>query len=321
MPNTTTDPFSALATSRGANARLAHEWRAGRWPVGLPLPRVRAVWRLRLHPGSRCTFHYTVEGWPEAECIAKVYARPQPPTTQILASLQAAGLTAPGRHRVPPVIAELPAPRLVLSRVAPGVPAAELLREGELEAAARAGEWLGAFHAAHVPMPAAYTLRNPLAQAARWTGVIARHAPELANRAGSLHERLLASRPAWPRAVGLIHGDFGAAHVFVAADTTTAIDWDSCRVGDPAEDAGRFIASLWHLAARARITHDDATAAERRFRDAYTTVQPRTTVRLSFYAALACLRKATRLARHGERERYHAEALLAAGLAELETDR
>ncbi|HEX6796850.1 MAG TPA: phosphotransferase [Ktedonobacterales bacterium] len=314
---TTTTHFSALATPRGANGHFAHEWRAGRWPVELPLPRVRAVRYLRLHPGSRCTFLYTVEGWQGAACIAKVYARPRPPLSQTLASLQAAGLTAPARHRVPEVIAELPALRLVLLRVAPGRTAADMLQDGDLEATARAGEWLGAFHTAPIALPTAYTLRYPLAQAARWHDRIARHLPALANRAGALHTRLLNARPQWPGEVRLIHGDFGAAHVFVAAETTTVIDWDSCRVGDPAEDGGRFIASLWHLAARERITRDDAVAGVWRFRAAYAAVQPRIAARLPFYAALACLRKAARLARHGERQQHQAEALLTAGQAEI----
>ena len=310
--------FSTFATPRGANEHLAHEWRSGRWPVGLPLPRVRAVRRLRLHPGSRCTFLYMVEGWPESECIAKVYARPRPPAMQTLALLLAAGFGAAGCHRVSEVIVELPALHLVLLRVAPGVPAADLLRAGDLDAAARAGDWLGALHAAPIALPAAYVLRAPLAQAARWTGLIARHRPALAGSAGALHARLLDVRPPWPVEARPIHGDFGAAHVFVATETTTVIDWDSCRAGAPAEDAGRFIASLWHLAARGRITHDDAAAAVRRFRDAYAAAQPLHAARLPFFAALACLRKAARLARHGDRERYHAEVLLAAGLGVLE---
>lgn len=313
----TTTHFTGLATPRGATERLEHEWRAGRWPVELPLPRVRAVRCLRLHPGSRCTFLFTLDGWPENECVAKVYARPQLPTTQTLASLQAAGLTAPARHRVPEVIAELPALRLVLLRVAPGVPVAELLQDSILDVAVQAGEWLGAFHTAPIALPTAYTLRDPLAQAARWHDRIARHLPALANRADALHTRLVNVRPQWPGEVRLIHGDFGAAHVFVAAETTTVIDWDSCRAGDPAEDGGRFIASLWHLAARGRMTHDDAVAGVWRFRAAYAAVQPQTAVRLPFYAALACLRKAARLARHGERQQHQAEALLTAGQAEI----
>lgn len=314
--------FSALATPRGANERLVHEWRAGRWPAGLPLPRVRAVKRLRLHPGSRCTFLYTVVGWPEAECIAKVYAHEHPSATQVLASLLAAGFAAPGHYRVPEVIAELPALSMALLRVAPGRSLADLLREGDLDAAARAGEWLGAFHAAPIPLPTVYALHDPLTHAARWTRRIARHLPALADRTIVLHTALAHTRPPWPGdAPRLIHGDFGAAHVFVAAEATTVIDWDSCRAGDPAEDAGRFVASLWHLAARGRLTQGDATDAERRFRDAYLAAQPPSAVRLPFYAALACLRKAARLAQHGERQRHHAEVLLAAGLAELSADR
>lgn len=315
----TTSQFSTLACPRGANECLGREWRAGRWPVALPLPRVRAVRRLRLHPGSRCTLLYSVKGWPEDACIAKVYARPHPSPTRTLAPLVAAGLTAPRRHRVPEVIAELPALRLVLMRVAPGRSVADLLRGGDLDATARAGEWLAVFHAAPLALPAAYTLHDPLAQADRWTRRIARHLPALIDRADALCARLCDECPSWPSELRLIHGDFGAAHVFGAADgATTVIDWDSCRVGDPAEDAGRFIASLWHLAARGHITAGAATAAARRFREAYTAAQPRTAARLPFYTAFACLRKAARLAQHGERQRYPAEVLLAAGLETLE---
>lgn len=325
MPTSTTSTmthFSSLATPRGASERFAHEWRAGRWPVGLPLPRVREVRRLRVHPGSRCTFVYSVEGWPEAECIAKVYAHERPSVAQALAPLLAAGFAAPGRQRVPEVLAALPELSMVLLRVAPGRSAAELLRGGELDTAARAGEWLGAFHAAPVALPAAYTLRDPLVLAARWTRRIARHLPALADHADAIHATLAQARSPWPSdAVRLIHGDFGVGHVLVSAEATTVIDWDSCRVGDPAEDGGRFIASMWHLAARGRITHDAAATAERRFHAAYAAAQPRIASRIPFYASLACLRRAARLARHGTPRSPQVAALLAVGLAEIEDRR
>lgn len=317
----TTTHFSALATPRGANECFERDWRAGRWPVALPLPRVRAVRRLRLHPGSRCTFLYSVAGWPVAECIVKVYARPRLPAAHAVAPLLLAGFAAAGRHRVPAVIAELPALHLVMAHVAPGASAAELLCGGDLAAAARAGEWLGAFQAAPVALPAAYALHDPLAQAARWNARLARHLPDLADRAGALHAWLLRERPPWPASARLIHGDFGATHVVVAAATTTVIDWDGCRAGDAAEDAGRFIASLWHLAARGHITGGDASVAERHFRAAYGATQPEAAARLPFYAALACLHRASQIARHGARRRWQAAALLAAGLAELEGNR
>ncbi len=314
----TTTCFSTLATPQGANERLAHEWRAGRWPVGLPLPRVRAVRSLRLHPGSRCTFLFSVEGWPEAECIAKVYARPHQPATRTLAPLLGAGFSAPRRHRVPEVIAELPALRLVLTRMAPGRPLTTRLQDVDLEAAARAGEWLGALHAARIPPPAAYTLRDPLSQARRYTSRLARYLPDLAFPARALYAALTQARPPWPGDVRLIHGDLIAGHVFVSAETTTVIDWDCCRAGDPAEDGGRLVASLWHLAARGRIAQDDAQTAERRFRVTYAAAQPAIAARLPFYAALAALRKASRLTQHGAHGYDQAAALLVAGLAALD---
>ena len=313
----TTTRFTALATAKGANARFLREWRAGRWPYNLSLPRVLAVRGLRLHPGSRTTLLYTVEGWPEAEVIAKVYARPHPPAAQILAPLLAAGFAAPGPYRVPEVIAELPALQLVLTRVAPGTPLTGLLRAGDLGAAARAGEWLRALHTAPITAPAAYTLRDPLARAARSAARLARLLPDLADQALSLHAALIQTRPAWPGDVRLIHGDLVAEHIFVAPEATTVIDWDCCRAGDAAEDAGRLVASLWHLAARGRITHGDAAAAERRIRAAYTADQPAIAAQVSFYAALAALHKASHLTRHGERGRDQAGALLATGLAAL----
>lgn len=314
----TTTCFSALATADGANDHLAQEWRAGRWPARLPLPRVLAVRTLCMHPGSRGTFRYTVEGWAETECIAKVYARPHPSATQCLVPLLAAGLTAPGRHRVPEVIAELPALRLVVTRVAPGTPLTTLLRNGHLGAAARAGEWLAAFHSAPIAPPAAYALSDPTSQAGRWTARLVRHQPELADRAYALHARLIRALPPWPGDVRLIHGDLVAEHIFVAPESTTVIDWDSCRAGDQAEDAGRLIASLWHLAARGRIAADGVAVAERCLGATYTAAHPASAERLPFYAALAALHKASRLIRHGERGHEQAAALLAAGLAALD---
>jgi hypothetical protein len=324
MSTSITSNFHMLATTHRANRCLAHEARAGRWPDTLPLPRVHAVRRLRLHPGSRCTFVYTIAGLPDTEhIIAKVYAEPRrsQAAADALAALATAGLARDGRHRVPTVIAALPALGLVLTDFAPGVPVTVLLREGNPElAAARAGEWLGIFHATRIAIPTASAPRDPLASAARWAARLARHLPRLHTYAWQLQARLAGAHHPWSLATRVIHGDFAAEHVFIAGEATTVIDWDSCRLGDPAEDAGRFVASLWHLAVRGRIGRAEAIAAEGAFRRAYGASQPAAAVRLSFYAALIALHRACQIAQHDPSRSHQAAALVTAGIAALERD-
>jgi len=60
----------------------------------------------------------------------------------------------------------------------------------------------------------------------------------LLERARELYERLPVEPPAFA------HGDFKADHVWVTPDGLTLIDFDSCHLGDPALDVGKFLADL-----------------------------------------------------------------------------
>jgi aminoglycoside phosphotransferase (APT) family kinase protein len=165
------------------------------------------------------------------------------------------------------------------------------------DAAARAAHWLAAFQDARVQLPAVYALHHPLARARRWSARLQRGAPALAGAVARLEDALNAAPPPWPPQPRplLIHGDFTAGHIFIAPQTTTVIDWDSCRPGDPPEDAGRFLASLSYLAARQRVSMPTAATAAASFRATYAESHPAAAASLPFYTALACLRKASQL--------------------------
>src|SRR5205807_1067009 len=68
----------------------------------------------------------------------------------------------------------------------------------------------------------------------------------LLDRARELHERLPQEPPTFT------HGDFKSEHLWAGSGRVTLIDFDTCRLADPAFDVGRFLADmqLWH------ITHD-----------------------------------------------------------------
>jgi len=57
-------------------------------------------------------------------------------------------------------------------------------------------------------------------------------------RAGELHERLSQEPPTFT------HGDFKSEHIWAAPGGFTLIDFDGCRLADPAYDVGKFLADL-----------------------------------------------------------------------------
>jgi hypothetical protein len=307
-----------LASPRRATKTLRAVWKHGLWPEALPVPDVRTVRILRYHAGSRCTLWLALDGWPSGGCIAKVYARGDAAAADVLRAMRQAGFAERSVDRVPALIAALPGLHMLLLDVAPGLPIKELLRDGAPDVAVRAARWLAAFHGARLPLPAAYTLRDPLAVARRWNVRLARATPELASAAARMFDALTAVQPPWPPQPHLIHGDLSAGHIFVAPEATTVIDWDRCRPGDPSEDAGRFLASLYGLVAHNRA--GGVTAAAAAFQATYVAARPDAAASLSFYTALACLHKASRGDRHvHDMQRHHrrASTLLEAGLAAL----
>ncbi|MFI5274335.1 MAG: phosphotransferase family protein [Ktedonobacterales bacterium] len=316
--------LEALSSVADATALLSAAWRAGHWPALLDPPRVSTVRELRRHAGSRRTLRLTLAGGDAGErpLIAKLYAHADAPAAATLITLARFGLAAPSGFRVPAVTVVVPEAHLLLCELAPGVPVKACVRGGASPGGALAAEaaahWLAAFDAAPLMAPSSYALHDPLAQAARWCSRLAHTVPSLAAAVRSVYAALMSARPPWPPPTArMIHGDFVIEHVFVAPDAVTVIDWDSCRPGDPAEDAGRFVASLHGLRARGRADAATVSAAVERFVATYAAEQPGNAPRVPFYAALACLHKASRARRDDTPQRVRAASLLAAAEALL----
>jgi len=283
---------------------------------------VQDVTVLRGHPGSRWTLRYTVRRGDETRIlIAKVYAHDRNDVVATLAALRRLGF-GPGQPlQVAAPLAYAPALRLLLLREAPGETARAAMLRGQAGVGDRTARWLAAFHAAAPTLPGAYRLRDPLIKARRWTQALSATAPALAGDARHLCAALVEARPDWPGPPHLTHGDFSASHVYLAAEATTVIDWDAWGVGDGAEDAGRFLASLHHLAARDPARRGAVAREVGAFTRTYQAAVPLAGRSLAFYEALACLRTATRLMADGSpRRARRAAALLAAGERALLSD-
>ena len=166
-------------------------------------------------------------------------------------------------------VAYVPTLRLLLLEEASGETARAALRRGQGGIGERTAYWLAAFHAAATPLVASHRPRDPLTKARAGRETLGANAPALGREARHLLAELVEAQPAWPAPPHLVHGDFSASHVYLAAETTTVIDWDSCRVGDCAEDAGRFMASLHHLAAREPERREAVIQTARTFAHAF----------------------------------------------------
>jgi len=281
---------------------------------------VQAVTVLRGHPASRWTLRYVVrQGDEQRVLIAKVYARDRGDVATTLTALRGRGFGPRQRLQVADPLAYVPALRLLLLEEAPGLPVRMALPQGQVGIGERVAHWRVAFHAAAPPLPAAYRLRDPLVTARRWTRALGLNAPTLAGDARHLLAALAEAQPPWPTSPHLIHGDFGASHVYLAAETTTVIDWDAWSVGDAAQDAGRFLASLHHLATCHPTQRGAVKQVSATFRRTYQAAVPLAGRSMAFYEAWACLRKAARLTADGKPRRTgRAEALLAAGAQALD---
>lgn len=280
---------------------------------------VLAVTVLRGHPGSRWTLQYVVRRGDEQRIlIAKVYARDRSDVATTLTALRRRGFGPRQPLQVAAPLAYVSALRLLLLEEAPGLPARAALRHGQAGIGERAARWLAAFHAAAPPLPAAYRLRDPLITARRWMRALCLNVPTLTGDARHLFAALAEAQPPWPAPPRLIHGDFGLSHVYLATETTTVIDWDAWSVGDAVEDAGRFLASLHHLAARHPEQRAAVAQVAATFARTYRAAVPLAGRSLAFYEAWACLQKAARLMAEGKPRRTgRAEALLAAGARAL----
>lgn len=112
----------------------------------------------------------------------------------------------------------------------------------------------------------------------------------LLERARELHERLPHEPPLFA------HGDFKSEHVWITASGLAVIDLDSCHLGDPALDVGKFLADLrfWY----AVYGRPGLELAQERFLEGYAPGAPtERLIRARLYEAVELIKETVRRVR------------------------
>jgi hypothetical protein len=284
---------------------------------GLQLTNTTVV---RTHAGSRSTRRYTVEVEGEKRCFfVKISAQDRSDVARLLHSFHSASSGENQVYQVPFPLWLGDQGRLLVFEKAPGIDARAALKAGQEGVGNATARWLCAFHERQLPLPMPYRWSHPLTKACRWASILATQSPELKKLSELLLDALENVGVVWPTTPHIVHGDFNLSHIFLLDDCTTVIDWDSWRIGDAEEDAGRFLASLHHAAIRTPAFQMHAERERRDFIRTFLIGDDGRGRQLQFYEAWACLQKSSRLGAHHEPSRKRAAALmLQAGLLALQ---
>ncbi len=222
-------------------------------------PRACAVTPIRYRPGKRHVLRYDcLDGARRATVFAKLYTGDRGALVFRVANQAADWLAehADGVTSVRP-LAYVPEDAVVFYPRAPGAPLFEHLRRPCRDAAGcleRAGAALRVLH--DLPEPPAGSLQihdftaeiEEIAMASNHIAVlippVGTAIEALLDHARGLHERLPLEPPTFT------HGDFKCEHLWIAQGRLTLIDFDTCRLADPALDIGKFLADLqlWYAA-------------------------------------------------------------------------
>jgi len=156
------------------------------------------------------------------------------------------GPFGPGALRVPEPVALLADQGVVLYRHCAGT---QLSWIGDPASAARgvrrAAAWLARLHVSSVGLPRRLTLPAEAVSARRWATVVGQAYPDLAASARGLASAWAAEATTLPVAGEVpIHKDFHPGHVLLDGETTSVIDVDEARMGDPTFDVAHFCGYL-----------------------------------------------------------------------------
>ena len=246
-------------------------------PARLALRAIRAV---RYKPGRRCLIEYDVEVThcdAPAEVVtlvAKARARgADTGTFRLLQTLRARGFDEASQDgiAVPEPVAVIPKLGLWLQRKVRGKSATAALAEpGGVALARRLADAILKLHQAAVPARRRHTMADELRILRQCLGSVAERRPEWSRRLERLlHacDRLGAAIP--PRGACGIHRDFYPDHALLDGERLYLLDFDLYCEGDPALDAGNFIAHITEQSVRTcgdpDALADRETALEDRF--------------------------------------------------------
>lgn len=238
--------------------------------AGYDRPPVVATVRYR--PGQRHVLRYQAADGGGMTLFAKLYRDRSGAERAEMAETVAAMLEEAGAGcRAMRPTAYLADDQAVLFSRSPGVPLAALLRRGDRRAGRFievAGSTLRSLHDAPPPTRLrTHLVEDEITAVGRASETVC----ELLPCSRSAVEHVLAGTPERlarlaDEAPTFVHGDYKCDHLLVGR-TTTLIDLDRCRGGDPALDLAKFLADLrWWLAAAGP---DALAQAEERFLAGY----------------------------------------------------
>jgi aminoglycoside phosphotransferase (APT) family kinase protein len=218
--------------------------------------RVLSVTPLRYRPGQRHVLRYELRspfGAETPDCVyAKLYEGDDGRESHDVAMRLADWVAASGDGLAAAMpLAYLDDDRAVLYRRVAGRPLSEFIRRERAGAALhlrRAGSLLRVLHAAPARLAGSLS-RHDLTAEARAIARAGEHVDALLPTIGArIHEILEQAQAAYVGLAGeaptFTHGDFKADHLFVAPGRLTVIDFDRCRLDDPACDLGKVLADL-----------------------------------------------------------------------------
>lgn len=217
---------------------------------------------LRLAPGRRVVVRYELEGDGAVHpaVIAKAYAEPARAVLahenlSVFAALPPDGTGV----RTQPPLGVLPDRGIVVCGAAPGRPLTEHEDPDTAAATAhRVGRWLAGVHRVRSGPSRLLSLDREIASVRQWAAEVGRSHLRLAAPARALAEALTRAAADLPAVdARLIHKDLHLGHVVVTGDgTTSVIDLDEVRLGDPVLDVA-------HLCAYADDAGDPVSLAAR----------------------------------------------------------
>lgn len=168
---------------------------------------------------------------------------------------------------VPRVEAVMPRMSGLLMQDVAGVPVSELVNGERIAAMPSAGTALAHLHAAPLDGLGEYSIDDEIRLLRNWveftTGLDPSSVAVLADKLVTVERDLLRCESFEPRT---IHRDFHERQVLYSDRSATLIDFDTVRLGDPAQDIGNFLA---HLKLAELVSGDRGDAARATFLEGY----------------------------------------------------
>lgn len=282
-----------------------------------PMARAPAIVRvqvMRHRPGRRCLIRYGLADGTAV--IGKMTARGvHKRGLAVQTRLHAAGFggSAADGIAVPEPLGAVPSLGLWLQREVPGRPLQALL--GEADAArgcVRAAQALVKLHRLPAGTAAVWTIADELAVLEARLGGLAASRADLAARARRLLAACHEAAALLPEATARgIHRDFHPEQLLIAGDLIHLVDLDLHALGDPALDAGNFIAHLIEAAIREKGQADAHGPLVDAFRQRFLALSPAVAPKAVAIHSFLSLARLAQISTAMPERRHATEAILA----------